>query len=62
MIKAVKNLVDNNVTSLGEALRMCSLYPAQVMVMDKQLGKIEKGYEASLVVLNEQLELVKLVS
>lgn len=62
MIKAVKNLVDNNVTSLGEALRMCSLYPAQVMGMDKQLGKIEKGYEASLVILNEQLELVKLIS
>lgn len=62
MIKAVKNLVDNNVTSLEEALRMCSLYPAQVMGMDKQLGRIEKGYEASLVVLNEQLELVKLVS
>lgn len=62
MVKAVKNLVDNNVTSLEEALRMCSLYPAQVMGMNKQLGKIEKGYEASLVILNEQLELVKLVS
>lgn len=62
MIKAVKNLVDHNVTSLEEALRMCSLYPAQVMGMDKQLGRIKKGYEASLVIFNEQLELVKLVS
>lgn len=62
MIKAVRNLVDNNVTSLEEALRMCSLYPARVMGMDHQLGKIEKGYEAALVVLNEQLEPVKLIS
>ncbi len=61
MIKAVRNLVDNNVTSLEEALRMCSLYPARVMGMDQQLGKIEKGYAASLVVLNEQLEPVKLI-
>jgi N-acetylglucosamine-6-phosphate deacetylase len=41
---------------------MCSLYPAQVMGMDKQLGRIEKGYEASFVILDAQLELVKLVS
>ena len=62
MLKAIRNLVDNNVTSLEEALRMCSLYPAQVMALDKQLGRIEKGYEASLVILNEQMELVKLIS
>lgn len=62
MAKAVKNLVGNNVTSPEEALRMCSLYPAQVMGMDQQLGKIEKSCEAAMVILDEQLNVIKLIS
>lgn len=62
MAKAVKNLVANKVTSPEEALRMCSLYPAQVMGMDQQLGKIEKGCEAAMVILDEQLNVIKLIS
>lgn len=53
MNKAVKNLVQYCRVPLDEALRMCSLYPAQVMNMHDSLGKIEKGYDASLVVLDE---------
>jgi len=33
---------------LDEALRMCSLYPAQVLGLG-DLGKIEKGYQASFI-------------
>ncbi len=61
MAKAVKNLVDNKVTDLGEALRMCSLYPAQVAGLDKQLGKIEKGYEASLVALDKEMNVLECI-
>lgn len=61
MNKAVNNLVQYAGIDLGEALRMCSLYPAQVINMDKQLGKIGKGYKASLVVMNEKNEVIKLI-
>ncbi len=62
MNKAVQNLVEHTVTDLGEALRMCSLYPAKVMGMEKELGKIEKGYKAKMVLLNERNDVVQLIS
>lgn len=61
MSKALNNLVKYAGIELGEALRMCSLYPAQVIKMDKQAGKIEKKYTASLVVMNEENEVIKLI-
>jgi N-acetylglucosamine-6-phosphate deacetylase len=61
MNKAVKNLVDYCGIGLKEALRMCSLYPARVINMQKQLGKIEKGYKASMVVMNNQMEVKEII-
>jgi N-acetylglucosamine-6-phosphate deacetylase len=61
MHKAVQHLVTFAGIDLGEAIRMCSLYPARVIGMDDQSGKIKKGYTASLLVLNKELELIKLV-
>ena len=61
MNKAVQNLVEYTGTDLGEALQMCSLYPARVMGLKKELGKIEKGYKAKMVLLNERNEVVKLI-
>lgn len=51
MYKALQNLVTFAGIELAEALRMCSLYPAQAIQMDDQLGRIEKGFRAKLVVL-----------
>lgn len=51
MYKAYCNLVTHAGISIDEALRMCSLYPARIMKMDDKLGKIEKGYEAKMVLL-----------
>jgi len=48
MMKSVKNLVQHCDIELDEAIRMCSLYPAQVLGLDN-LGKIEKGYKASFI-------------
>jgi N-acetylglucosamine-6-phosphate deacetylase len=62
MAKAVKNLVENKVTDIGEALRMCSLYPAKVAGLDNSLGKIEKGYKSCLVILDEHMSVLKLIS
>lgn len=58
MNKGVKNLVDHAGVELGEALRMGSLYPAQLMKLDKQYGRIEKDYAASFAVLDDALNLV----
>lgn len=61
MNKALQNLVNHVGIELAEALRMCSLYPAQLMKLDDKLGKIQKGHEAKLVVMNERNELIKLI-
>lgn len=62
MNKAVKNLVDHCGIELDEALRMGSLYPAKVMGMEKESGKIKKGFLAIMVVMNENMEVIKLIS
>ena len=58
----LRNLVNKAGVSPEEALRMVSLYPAMVMKQSNRLGKIEKGIEANLVFLNEQLSITGLVS
>lgn len=55
MVQAVRNCVEKVGIPLEEALRMASLYPARVMGVDKRLGKIEKGYEANFIHLDEEL-------
>ena len=53
MAKGVKNLVEKCQIPLEEALKMASLYPAEAIGLDNNLGKLEKGFVASLVMLNE---------
>jgi N-acetylglucosamine-6-phosphate deacetylase len=61
MHAAFCNLVQHAGVDMGEALRMCSLYPAMVMKMDDRYGKIQPGYAASFVLLKENGELVKTI-
>lgn len=61
MAKCVKNGVEEAGIELSEALRMASLYPAQVMKLDKQLGRIAEGYKATFAVLNDNLEAMQTV-
>ena len=56
MYKALQNLVKHVGIETGEALRMCSLYPAQVMQMDDTLGRIAKGFQAKMILLPEHLD------
>ncbi|MEP7251426.1 MAG: N-acetylglucosamine-6-phosphate deacetylase [Ginsengibacter sp.] len=58
MAKGVKNLVEKCQISLEEALKMASLYPAKAIGLNKNLGKIEKGFGASLVMLNEDADVL----
>ena len=42
--------------SLGEALRMASLYPAEFLRLDRDRGRIARGYQADLVHLDDALQ------
>lgn len=57
MWQAVKNVVQFADIPLEEALRMASIYPAQVVGEGHRLGKIAPGYAAHFVVFDENLEL-----
>jgi N-acetylglucosamine-6-phosphate deacetylase len=61
MGKAFKNLVDHAGVQLEEALQMCSLNSARVAGLQHQLGKIEKGYNSKMIVINEKLQFVKMI-
>jgi N-acetylglucosamine-6-phosphate deacetylase len=61
MQKALYNLVNHAEIELDEALRMCSLYPARLLGLDQQTGRIRTGYKADMVVLNDKLEVTTLL-
>ena len=44
MLKAVQNCVEKVGISLEESLRMASLYPARIVHLEHQFGRIEKGF------------------
>lgn len=60
MAKAVQNLVNFVHIEPGEALRMCSLYPARVLGLKEQ-GRIEPGSHSRMVVLDTALEVKQLL-
>ena len=56
MIDAVRiNTLDVGV-ELGESLRMASLYPAEFMQLDNQLGRIKSGYRADITHFNDDFK------
>jgi N-acetylglucosamine-6-phosphate deacetylase len=61
MLQCVKNAVQQVGIELDEALRMASFYPAKLLGKDCKLGKIEKGYEASFVVFDEEFKNARLI-
>ncbi|GAC1425261.1 MAG: N-acetylglucosamine-6-phosphate deacetylase [Chitinophagaceae bacterium] len=62
MMKGVKNLVTAAGIDLEEALRMASLYPAQVTGKDKEMGRIEKGCAANFVVFDDAFNVVNVIT
>jgi len=59
MNKCAKNFVEHCGIQVDEALRMCSLYPAQVIGKQNKLGLIQSGRNANMVVLDKQLNVVQ---
>ena len=59
MLQAVRNGVEKTGIPLPEALRMASLYPAQLIGLQDRLGSICPGASADLILLDEQLNLLQ---
>lgn len=59
MASAVRNAVTLLDLPLEEALRMATLYPAQFLQLNHQIGRIEVGYQANLVLLNKHLQVTR---
>jgi N-acetylglucosamine-6-phosphate deacetylase len=59
--QSLLNLVDKAGIDLAEAIRMCSLYPAQVIGADEIYGKIAPGYTAQFLVLTNELKLADVI-
>jgi N-acetylglucosamine-6-phosphate deacetylase len=62
MNKALKNLVNQVGIPLEDALKMVSTTPALAIHQSDKLGKIQIGYPANLVCLNEALRVELLVT
>ena len=62
MHKCFTNFVQYCGIDAEEALRMCSLYPATVMHLEQGLGAIKENHKADFVVINNDLELVKVIA
>lgn len=61
MMKAVKNCVEHVGIDIEEALRMGSLYPAKVLGIDNKTGLIERNYEASFVVFDNEMNVIDVI-
>jgi N-acetylglucosamine-6-phosphate deacetylase len=62
MHQCFRNLVEHVGLDTGEAIRMCGLYPARLIGVDKRYGKIAPGYSAQFVVMNKQLEMMAVIT
>lgn len=62
MHTAFKNLVMQVGIEVEEALKMCSLYPAQVLKCDDRYGKIVPQAAGQFLVLNKQLAIVEVIT
>ncbi|HJV20956.1 MAG TPA: N-acetylglucosamine-6-phosphate deacetylase [Sediminibacterium sp.] len=54
MLKCVQNFVQRVGIESGEALRMCSLYPAQLMQKPGMTGLLEPAHTADIIAMDEQ--------
>jgi N-acetylglucosamine-6-phosphate deacetylase len=59
MASCVRNAVSLLGVPLPEAVRMASLYPAEFLGVSHELGRIEPGYRANLVLADEQLNVAE---
>ena len=61
MMKAVRNCVEHVGISLEKAVQMASYYPAKVLGIDKNVGLLELGYMANLVVFDDNWQVQRVM-
>lgn len=59
LFNAVRNMIEFAGVSLQDAVRMASLNPAKVLGIDDEVGTIEEGKRADLVVLDDDMQIDK---
>ena len=59
MDKAVRNAVSMLGVDLPQAVRMATANPAKVLKMDNSKGQIEEGFDADLVLLDKELDVIE---
>jgi N-acetylglucosamine-6-phosphate deacetylase len=59
MASCVRNAVNLLGVSLPEAVHMASLYPAEFLGLSHELGRIEPGYRANLVMADDKLNVLE---
>lgn len=59
MLAAVKNTVEMVGLSTEEAIRMATSYPAAMMGEQDNLGAIEAGYSASMILIDDNYQLIR---
>jgi N-acetylglucosamine-6-phosphate deacetylase len=59
MASCVRNAVSLLGVSLPEAVHMASLYPAEFLGLAEELGRIERGYRANLVMADDKLNVLE---
>lgn len=62
MFQAFQNLVRKVGIEKEEAIRMCSLYPSRALRLDEKYGKIAPGYTAQFLVIDNDLNLVQVLT
>ncbi len=61
MYEAVNRLVKQVGIPWEEASRMCSLYPARVIGMEREAGRIRRGWSANMMLLDKELNLLRMI-
>lgn len=62
MIKCVKNGIEKVGICLEESLRMASQYPGSLLLKEMQIGKIEENYLAQFVVMDDDYNVIRVIS
>ena len=47
--REIRDIVNNNVTSFSEALKMVTSNPARILGIDNKKGKLKEGHDADMV-------------
>jgi N-acetylglucosamine-6-phosphate deacetylase len=59
--KAIKNVYNNTNYSLHEVVKMATLNPAKLCKMEHRKGRIAEGYDADLVIFDEDINIEKVI-